>query len=141
MTPEFRPGDRLLIDPTAFRRTPPSRGDVVVVADPAEPGRLLLKRVVGTPGDFVRVTDVGAIRAPRSARERESPPAGALEELEVPPEQVFVLSDRPQHTRDSRQFGPLPYRAVLGRVWRRYAPASRRREFPRATETLSDGSN
>jgi signal peptidase I len=128
MEPTFLPGDRLLVDPTAYATEPIERDDLVVVADPSDPERWLLKRVVGVAGDFVRVTHEGIQRVPRPAPAGAVPP-GALEELEVPPGHVFVLSDRPQHTRDSRQFGPVRLTAILGRVWRLYAPASRAQRF------------
>ncbi|MCI4339838.1 MAG: signal peptidase I [Thermoplasmata archaeon] len=127
MEPTFLPGDRLLVDPAAYRTGEVARDDLVVVADPTEPDRWLLKRVVGIPGDFVRVTREGIHRV---ARAGEGPVSdGALEELEVPPGHVFVLSDRPQHARDSRQFGPVPVGALLGRVWRVHAPAGRARSL------------
>ncbi|HEY6239077.1 MAG TPA: signal peptidase I [Thermoplasmata archaeon] len=125
MEPTFRPGDRLLVDPLAYRDEGPTRNDLVVVADPADPARWLLKRVVATAGDFVRVTHGGVERRPIRSPADAPSSGGTLEELEVPPEHVFVLSDRPAHTRDSRQFGSIPRRAVLGRVWRRYYPAHR----------------
>jgi nickel-type superoxide dismutase maturation protease len=45
MVPALRPGDWLLVDPTAYANRPPTPGDVVVVPDPRHPGRLLVKRV------------------------------------------------------------------------------------------------
>jgi nickel-type superoxide dismutase maturation protease len=47
MEPAYRHGDRLLVNRLAYLRTSPRRGDVVILRDPAEPGRLLLKRVSG----------------------------------------------------------------------------------------------
>lgn len=126
MEPALHPGDRLWLDPVAYRTQRPRRGDVIVVLDPADPDRLLLKRVVGTPGDFVRITQAGAQRVPTRSEPGLPPTGGALEELEVPPEHLFVLSDRPTRTRDSRQFGPVPIRSVAGQAWFRYHPAERR---------------
>ena len=45
MRPALRPGDWLLVDPLAYRDGVPVVGDVVVAADPRDPGRLLIKRV------------------------------------------------------------------------------------------------
>ena len=128
MEPAFRPGDRLWVDPTAYRERPPARGDVVIIADPADLEKRLLKRVVGVAGEYVRVTRDGIeIRA--SAGLDGAGEAGALEELQVPAEHVFVLSDRTSRTRDSRQFGPIPKETVLGRVWYRYYPPDRITQF------------
>ena len=124
MEPTFRAGERLLVDPAAYKHEPPAHGDLVIIADPAANERRLLKRVIGVPGDFVRVTIDGVERRGAAAPSPGAPPGG-LEELEVPPEHVFVLSDRPTRTRDSRQFGPIPNSTVLGRVWYRYHPPER----------------
>ena len=125
MEPTFLPGDRLLVDPGAYRTDPVLRDDLVVIADPAREERRLLKRVVGVAGDFVRVTREGIERVARPTGETAAAPNGALEEFEVPRGHVFVLSDRRQNTRDSRRFGPVPVSSVVGRVWRRL-PASAR---------------
>jgi len=45
MRPTLEPGDWLLVDPGAYRDTPPAVGDLVLVPDPREPSRLLVKRV------------------------------------------------------------------------------------------------
>jgi len=124
MEPAFRPGDRLLLDPTAYRSTEPAYGDVVVVEDPFDMERYLLKRIAGLPGDYIRVTGQGTERRAGPADPGTSP-SGALEEFHVPPSQYFVLSDRTYRTRDSRQFGPVARQRVLGRVWRRTFPPDR----------------
>jgi nickel-type superoxide dismutase maturation protease len=45
MRPALEPGDWLLVDPDAFASAPPEVGDLVLVPDPRQPGRLLVKRV------------------------------------------------------------------------------------------------
>ena len=102
MLPTLRPGDRLLVDPAAFRHRPPAPGEIVVLRDPEVPGRLLIKRV-----------------------ERVDPgpaPAGS----------VYVVGDEPARSRDSRAFGPVPARSLVGRAYRCYAPAGRRGDLGRA---------
>ena len=96
MLPTLRPGDRLLVDPRAYRERPPRVGDIVVLVDPEEPSRWLVKRVA-------RVDD----------------PEGSIE----------VRGDAAETARDSRRFGPVPARSVVGRVYRRYFPADRRKDF------------
>lgn len=125
MTPTLLPGDRLLVDPAAFASASPQRGDIVVLHDPADPERLLIKRVVGVAHDLVRATRHGVAR-PAAASEGPPEDADALEELEVPPGHLFVLSDRSFRARDSRQFGPVPLTAIVGRAWHRYGPLGRR---------------
>lgn len=47
MAPTLQPGDWLLADPEAYRDRTPRVGEVVLVPDPREPRRLLVKRVAG----------------------------------------------------------------------------------------------
>lgn len=55
MTPTLEPGDWLLADPDAFAETPPAVGDLVLVPDPRERARLLVKRVAEAHGDDLLV--------------------------------------------------------------------------------------
>ena len=83
MIPELAPGDRLV----AVRLPVLEVGDIVAVTDPAEPGRILVKRVARLHALTVEVKgDNGAV------------------------------------SRDSRAFGPVSRRQVLGRVVYRYQP-------------------
>lgn len=97
MAPAFLPGDRLWVDLRALEREAPRPGDVVVARDPEDRDRWLLKRV-----STVDVDDSGAWRS------------------------VRLLGDRREVSRDSRAFGDVPRAALLGLVWFRYAPESRR---------------
>ncbi|WP_219825575.1 signal peptidase I [Nonomuraea typhae] len=97
MTPTLADGDRVLVR----RRRPGqvSRGDVVVLEPPREPGRWNVKRVVALPGDPV----------PDGLRETGTVPDGAL----------VVLGDNPGGSADSRQRGFFPADQLLGVALRR----------------------
>ncbi len=96
MTPTLRPGDRLRVDLGAYRRHRPVVGDVVVLVDPEESGRWLVKRVAAV-----------------------DPTTG----------HVDVRGDAAELARDSRQFGTVPPRTIVGRVYRRYFPPERARDL------------
>ncbi len=102
MRPTLLPGDRLLVDPRAYRKRAPAVGEIVVIADPEAPGRWLVKRVGAVAGDPL----------PNGGRV----PAGSL----------YVRGDDPSVSRDSRSFGPAPLAGVIGRPWYRYLPPERR---------------
>jgi nickel-type superoxide dismutase maturation protease len=51
MSPTLVPGDWLLADPEAYRRRNPRVGELVLVPDPREPSRLLVKRIAGVASD------------------------------------------------------------------------------------------
>jgi len=106
MTPTVRPGDRLYVDARAYRERAPARGELVVAREAEPPRRYFVKRVAFVPG--------------------ESPEPGGPP---VPPGCVYLLGDNPEVSRDSRAFGPVPVRSLVGRVYRCYFPEDRRREF------------
>lgn len=122
MEPEFQPGDRLLLDPAAYRAADPSYGDVVVMIDPADEERLLLKRVAGLPGDVVQLGET-IVRAGEAPGTSPGPPG--VGEVQIPGNHYFLLSDRSVRTRDSRQFGPVRRGRLIGRVWKRTFPPDR----------------
>jgi nickel-type superoxide dismutase maturation protease len=94
MLPTLRPGDRLLVDPRAYRERSPLVGEIVVVVDPEEPSRWLVKRVASVDAA-----------------------GGSIE----------VRGDAAEVARDSRRFGPVPLRSVVGRAYYCYYPVDRRR--------------
>jgi len=96
MRPTLWPGDRLLVDRRAYRDRLPEVGEIVVLLDPEEPRRWLVKRVASVD---------------RSARTLE------------------VRGDAAELARDSRRFGSVPARSLVGRVYHRYFPAERRAEL------------
>jgi signal peptidase I len=102
MLPALLPGDRLLVDPEAFAHVPPRHGDVVVVEDPEQRGRFLVKRVGAIGGEI---------------------PPGASTPLS--PGLLWLEGDWGTVSRDSRRFGPVGLAAVLGRAWWRYHPPER----------------
>ena len=119
MLPTLRPGDRLLVDRGAYRHEAPRIGDIVVLVDPQQPERWLVKRVAGVgPGRFWR-SGTGLVTT-------ESPEAGAP--IDLPQGSVYVTGDAPG-SRDSRMFGPVPWTALVGRAYRCYAPAGRERDL------------
>jgi hypothetical protein len=114
MEPTLLEGDRVLVDRGAYRRAPPRVRDLVASVDPEEPTRRLVKRVAAVgPGQFPLT-----IAGPLEPSEAPSIRLGAGE--------VFLLSDAPGPTRDSRRFGPMPRSSLLGQVWFRIGPPARR---------------
>jgi len=90
MEPAYRPGDRLIVNRLAYLRRPPVIGDVVVLRDPDDDSRLLIKRVASPDGD------------------------GA------PGAHVWLLGDNAAESRDSRVFGYIDRRRIVGKAWLRY---------------------
>ena len=122
MRPILWPGDRLLVDPRVYRDQPPSVGHVVVIVDPADRSRWLVKRVAAVgPGSWERTAE-----GLRPAGEREGRPS-ATERVDLPRGAVWVLGDTPESSRDSRRFGPVLRDGIVGRAYCCYAPVDRRK--------------
>ncbi|MEB3328066.1 MAG: signal peptidase I [Candidatus Sericytochromatia bacterium] len=138
MRPALQVGDRLLVDKLTPRWRLPHRGDVVVCRAPVTLpglGPALVKRVVGLPGERLRISNrrVWVNGAPLTEPWSVAPisygepdwaalgmPGGV-----VPPDTLFVLGDNRNDSTDSHVFGPVPAPFVIGRAVLRVWPLGR----------------
>lgn len=133
MEPNFQDHEYLIIDELSYRLRTPERGEVVVFRYPLDPRQYFIKRVVGMPGETVRVEN-GRIWIVNA----EHPNGYILDEsylagLETPRpgswtvsvDQYFVMGDNRPYSLDSRFFGPIDKQAIVGRVWVRGWPPTR----------------
>jgi len=118
MAPTLVPGDHIVVTPYRFGKNP-QRGDVIVFRSPHVADELMIKRVIGTPGDLVetragRVIVSGhALPEPYVATQAMS---GAISPQIIPAGTYFVLGDNRNDSLDSRSWGVLPREAVVGRA-------------------------
>jgi signal peptidase I len=116
MDPALQHGDVMLSERITPRR-PCSfcRGDVVCVVDPHDPHRVVVKRIVGLPGEKVKMSGASSHKD-FSARTPFMP-----ESQEVPEGHVWLEGDNVAMSRDSREYGPVPMAMILTRnthvVW------------------------
>jgi signal peptidase I len=133
MTPTLRPGDRVLA--RMYYHSPrPDRGDVVVFRSPPGSRSLNLKRVLGLPGETLtmRGTEVfldGRRGIDKWGRYQHPSPSSGSESVvvTVPRDAVFVLGDNRARSYDSRHFGVVPLKSVVGRVLTIYSSPARER--------------
>jgi signal peptidase I len=126
MAPTLAPGQRLLARrPGAGRRL--SRGDVVV-AESAELGRRVIKRVVGLPGEHIDIDVDGRVQV--AGHDLAEPyvvhHGGRSGTFDVPAGHLLLLGDNRAHSSDARAWREpyLPVSAVLGRVVPRAWPSA-----------------
>jgi signal peptidase I len=126
MRPTLDPGQRIAVAPLV---RPPRRGDLVVVARPRPAGGLeVVKRVVGLPGERVRLA-AGRLEvdgAPVPEPYLRGPGSGELD-LALGPAEYLVFGDHRAASTDGRDFGPVGADALLGRVRFAYWPPRRLR--------------
>ena len=117
MSPTLDAGDVAVIDRLSPRWADLGRNDLLVFRRGDE---LVLKRVVGVPGDVVAIRDallyVNAKRVREPYVDHATIDGVYFGPVEVPPGHVFVLGDRREGSIDSRTYGPVPLSAVQGRV-------------------------
>jgi signal peptidase I len=124
MQPNLHTNERLVIEKLSYRFHGPRHGDVVVLHDPSGGSELLIKRVIGLPGERVTVADGRVfidgvvLEEPYLNQETQGNGRSWL----VPPLQVFVMGDNRQASRDSRSFGTVGRDQIIGRALFRYWP-------------------
>jgi signal peptidase I len=118
MTPHITSGEYVLINTFAYRIAQPKRGDIVAFRHDEDTRPVFIKRVVGLPGDRIRV-DRGSVVI-NGARLIEPyvryPDDRSFQETVVPPGAVYVLGDNRADSEDSRFFGPVRDDRLLGRA-------------------------
>lgn len=129
MDPTLRASEVLLVESVSPRLGRLRRGDIVIVEITSEQwllselaGGRFMKRVVGLPGETVaidqgRVTVDGRALAEPYVRPHARQAPQTLAPVVVPAGAYYVLGDNRAESDDSRTWGPLPLRNVLGRVW------------------------
>ncbi|MGL4650710.1 MAG: signal peptidase I, partial [Caldilineaceae bacterium] len=130
MEPNLSPHQRLIVDKLSYRLHAPQRNDIVVV-DLPQLDDMLVKRVVGLPGETIELR--GGLVHVNGAPLLE-PFAHALDAATTPPVtladgEYYVLGDNRDNSNDSRYFGPIAGSRILGKVWLRYWPLHRFRLF------------
>jgi signal peptidase I len=127
MDPTLRPGDQALVEKIAGRASP-HRGELVAFHRPG-PDEILLKRVVAVGGDSVGLEDGRLVVNGRTVREpyanTKSQDSVYFGPVRVPAGTVFVMGDNRGISEDSRDFGAVPTRDVIGRAIARLWPPGR----------------
>jgi signal peptidase I len=125
MEPNLHTNQRLVVEKLSYRFHGPQRFDIVVLKVPSQGDELLIKRVIGLPGETVVISD-GHVYVDGELLEEtftnESTQPGRYKEVTVPPLHVYVLGDNRDRSNDSRSFGPVPIENVVGRAWLSYWP-------------------
>jgi signal peptidase I len=117
MAPTLLPGQFLV----ATRPRAVHRGDVVVVRLPRR-GIEAVKRVVGMPGERVRVVEGRAEVDGRKLEEPHARGTGVSGEWSLTEGEYLVLGDDRGESTDGRTFGPVPRETIVGVVRFRYWP-------------------
>lgn len=141
MEPAINPGDHVLMEGLSYLAHGPERGDLVVFKTEAIPllpaGQFFVKRLTAKPGEQVQIANgklyINGVHRPLSnalgAIDYKLPPTlvspPPFTNVTVPQGQYYVLGDNATNSYDSRFWGFLPAKNIVGRVRYRYLPVSR----------------
>ncbi|MNI42724.1 Signal peptidase I T [compost metagenome] len=134
MHPNFHTGERIIVNKIVYDMREPKHGEVVVFHVPSE-GRDFIKRVIGVPGDTVKVEgdtitingqviDEPYIQDVLDEKHKNNEfyntednfPNEFVSDGKVPEGYVFVLGDNRSNSKDSRRIGFVPYEDIIGRA-------------------------
>lgn len=123
MEPNLHPDQRLVVEKLTYHLHAPRRGDVVVLRV-SEQSDLLIKRVIGLPGDTVEIREGHVFVNGELLNEPYlvDLTGGSYPPTYIPPLHVFVLGDNRGFSNDSRSFGMIPIDNILGKAWLSYWP-------------------
>jgi signal peptidase I len=132
MSPNFHTGHYLIIDELSYRLHEPKRGDVVVLRYPLDTSRFFLKRIVGLPGERVTIKD-GKVYITNAEHPDGAPlvepyesqatfPAGQFKDVLLEPGEYFAMGDNRAGSSDSRAWGILPRKDIVGHALFRLFP-------------------
>lgn len=123
MLPTLKDGEFVLVNRLAYRIGEPARGDIVVFRSTTNFDLDLIKRIIGVPGDEVRVADgrviVNGMALSEPYINAEPRYSG---EWSIPEGYLFVLGDNRNDSSDSHAWGLLPVQNVIGKAILIYWP-------------------
>lgn len=117
MSPTLEVGDRIVV--TRYFGGDPERGHVIVFQSPRDEGELLVKRVIGVPGDLVDArlgrVRIGEHTVPEPYVLHQAA-SGAIEPQVIAANCYYVLGDNRDESLDSRSWGVVPRDRIIGRA-------------------------
>lgn len=129
MDPTFKNRDYLIVDELSYNLRDPKRGEVIVFRFPLDTKLHFVKRVIGLPGDTVRIIDGKVTVITKQGTEINFDDSyvtnhsyESLVDITVPPDNLFVMGDNRSGSYDSRFWQFLPIKLATGRAYIRLYP-------------------
>jgi signal peptidase I len=126
MAPTLADQDRLIVNKFAYRLGSPRRGDIVMLYYPLNPDKSFVKRVIAEEGDTVRIVDGRVFVNDVPMQDDFVPPEYRSHDdfgpTVIPEGYYFVMGDHRNNSSDSRHWGFVPKKYIIGKVQLRWWP-------------------
>ncbi len=128
MLPSFHNGDYLIVDEISKKAHNPERGEVIVFRLPYNKSRYLIKRVVGLPGEKVSIQGSKVIIETKNKESLQLSEKYIKEDFStygnwtLGTDEYFVMGDNRNNSSDSRSWGVLNKKFIVGRTFLRLYP-------------------
>ena len=133
MAPTLRDQDRLIVNRLVYRFRDARPGDIVMFYYPLQPELSFVKRVIAEGGDTVSIVDGQVYVNDRLLDDTFIPPEFRSHDewgpQVIPEGYDFVLGDHRNGSSDSREWGMVPKKYIVGRVQVRWWPLFSARMF------------
>jgi len=133
MAPTLQDQDRLIVNKLAYRLGDPKVGDIVMLYYPLKPEKSFVKRIIAEEGDQVRIVDGRVFRnevplddsfVPAEYRSHDDWGPRVIDEG-----YYFVMGDHRNNSSDSRHWGLVPKKYIIGKVQLRWWPMGHAKVF------------
>src|ERR1700712_1603533 len=133
MAPTLEDHDRLIVNKLVYEIGEPRPGDIVMLYYPLNPEKMFVKRVIAREGDTVRIVD-GRVYVNDVPLHDDYVPAEFRSHDDWGPQGIqqgyyFVMGDHRNNSSDSRHWGPVPKKYIVGKVKVRWWPLQDARIF------------
>jgi signal peptidase I len=133
MAPTLQDQDRLIVNKLAYRLGDPKVGDIVMLYYPQNPDKSFVKRVIAGPSQEIKIVD-GRVYVDDALVDDSFVPPDYRSHEDMSPRTVdegyyFVMGDHRNNSSDSRHWGLVPKKYIIGRVQLRWWPVPEARTF------------